>query len=398
MYVSLVMTEYMSYVIVILTFVVLIAYLHTKYKYGFWMDLPVFHEYDWKYKLYPPGILNHTLPEKDKYTNFKNIQTRVYSELSDLSIQQFLHFIKLTNGPHSFMPKVNNITPYFIGHNAKTFISVYNRDVLLIDKNQNSPIRDSKILGTISSRPIHIIINNGDANAVFDAYYIDHLHFENNAILPELLKTHMYNQCQLNHKVRINIFKQHGQLLAGIVPVCKSKIYEFSVDKWTKPIDLDLMYNIVEINSQNSHLLYEFIKENSSKFDIVVNSDISNILGLIKSKNLFIYTVVYKDEIICAYFFKKTCLFKNKELEILSLIGSIQNCDNDVFIRAFKICFWKIAADNYMGHAMVENVSHNNIIIDNLCLKTQPQIKTDFAYYFYNFAYNPFNSNKVFIL
>ena len=392
------MMEYISYVIVILTLLWLLIYLYIKYVYGFWIDLPVFHEYDWKYKFWPPGIIHHNLPEKDKYTNFKNIQTRVYSELSDFTIQQLLHFIKLTPGPHTFMPKVNNITPYFIGHNAKTFITVYNQDILLIDKNQNSPIRDSKIIGTITSRPIHIIINNGDANAVFDAYYIDYIHFENKTLLPELLKTHMYNQCHINHKVSVNIFKQSGILLDGIVPLCKYKIYEFSVDKWTKPINLDAMYNIVEINSQNMYLLYEFIKENSGKFDIVMNSDASNLVELIKSKNLFIYALVSHDEIICAYFFKKTCLFKNKELEILSLIGSIQNCTNVLFIHAFKICFWKIAADNYMGYAMVENVSHNNIIIDNLSLKTKPQLITDFAYYFYNFVYNPFNSNKVFLL
>ena len=390
------MTEYLSYIIVIFTFLVLIAYLYTKYTYGFWMDLPVFHEYDWKYKLCPPGIIHHNLPEKDKYTNFKNIKTRVYSELSDLSIQQFLHFIKLTTGPHTFMPKVNNITPYFIGHNAKTFITVYNQETVLIDKNQNSPIRDSKIIGTITSRPIYIRINNGDADAVFDAYYIDHLHFKNKTILPELLKTHMYNQCHINHKVSVNIFKQQGQLLTGIVPLCKYKMYEFSVDKWSKPMNLDSTYNIVEINSQNIYLLYEFIKENSGNFDIVINCDMSNLIELIKSKNRFIYAVISHDVIICAYFFKKTCLFKNKELEILSLIGSIKNYANDVFIRAFKICFWKIAADNYMGYAMVENVSHNNIIIDNLCLKTKPQLITDIAYYFYNFVYNPFDSNKVF--
>jgi hypothetical protein len=158
------------------------------------------------------------------------------------------------------------------------------------------------------------------------------------------------------------------------------------------------MYKIVEINSQIVYLLYEFIKENNDKFDIVINSDVSNLVELIKSKNLFIYMVVYHDEIICAYFFKKTCLFKNKELEILSLIGSIQKCENNIFIRAFKICFWKIAADNYMGYAMIENLSHNNIIIDNLCLKTKPQLITVVAYYFYNFIYNPFNSNKVFML
>jgi hypothetical protein len=394
------MIEYISYIIVIFTFFGLLAYLYTKYTYGFWMDLPVFHEYDWKYKLWSPGIINHTLPEKDKYTNFKNIQTRVYSELSDYSIQQFIHFIKLNNGgSHTFMPKVDNIRPYFTGHNSKTFITFYKQEVLLIDATQTSPIRDSNIIGTITSRPINIRINNGDDDAVFDAYYIDYIYFdfENKVILPELFKTHIYNQCHINHKIGVHVFKQQGQLLTGIVPLCKYKIYEFSVDKWTKPMNLDSRYNIVEINTQNIYLLYEFIKENSVKFDIVMNSDASNLVELIKSKNLFIYMVVNHDVIICAYFFKKTCLFKNKELEILSLTGSIKNCNNDVFVHAFKICFWKIAADNYMGYAMLENISHNNIIIDNLCLKTKPQLITDIAYYFYNFIYNSFQSNKVFV-
>ena len=393
------MIEYMSYIIVIFTFFVLLAYLYIKYTYGFWMDLPVFHEYDWKYKLWSPGIINHTLPEKDKYTNFKNIQTRVYSELSDYFIQQFIHFIKLNNaGSHTFMPKIENIKPYFVGHNSKTFITFYTQEVLLIDTTQNSPIRDSKIIGTITSRPINIRINNGDDDAVFSAYYIDHICYESKAILPELFKTHIYNQCHINQKIGVNIFKQQGKLLTGIVPLCKYKIYEFVVDKWTKPSDLDLMYTIVEINAQNIYLLYDFIKENSGKFDIVMNSDVSNLVELIKSKNIFIYMVIKHDVIICAYFFKKPCLFKNKELEILSLIGSIQNCNNDVFVKAFKICFWKIAADNYMGYAMLDNISHNNIIIDNLCLKTKPHLITDVAYYFYNFIYNSFQSNKVFIL
>ena len=386
------MIEYISYVIVIITLLWILIYLYIKYTYGFWIDLPVFHEYNWTYKWFPPGIINH---KQNKYLNFKDIKTRVYSELSDLAIQQFLHFIQLTNGSRM---KVDNITPYFIGHNSQTFITVYNRDILLIDKNQLQPIHDSKIIGTITSRPIHIVINNGDANAAFDAYYIDHIHFENNTILPELLKTHIYNQCQINQKVSVNIFKQSDPLLYGIVPLCKYKVFEFSVDKWTKPIDLDSMYNIVEMNSQNIYLLNEFIKENSNKFDIVISSAVSNLVELIKSKNLFVYTVVSHDEIICAYFFKKTCLFKDRgDLEILSLVGSIQNSNNDFFIHAFKICFWKIAANNYMGHAMIENISHNNIIIDNICLKTKPHRITNTAYYFYNFVYNTFNSNKVFI-
>ena len=135
----------------------------------------------------------------------------------------------------------------------------------------------------------------------------------------------------------------------------------------------------------------------------------SNLLHLIL-KNIYKINGlldIKSNELKACYFFKQSNItFEVKELYkkeskkiiLLDLVGSIKNCENVVFIRAFKICFWKIAADNYMGYAMVENVSHNNIIIDNLCLKTKPQLITEFAYYFYNFVYNTFNSNKVFIL
>jgi hypothetical protein len=41
---------------------------------------------------------------------------------------------------------------------------------------------------------------------------------------------------------------------------------------------------------------------------------------------------------------------------------------------------------------------HNDIIIENLKLKTAPLIVSPTAYFFYNFIYSTFSSKKVFIL
>ena len=57
---------------------------YIRVKFGFWALQPVFHVYNLTYLIWPPGIINHDLPEKNKYTNFKNIETIIYSELSDL--------------------------------------------------------------------------------------------------------------------------------------------------------------------------------------------------------------------------------------------------------------------------------------------------------------------------
>jgi hypothetical protein len=104
------------------------------------------------------------------------------------------------------------------------------------------------------------------------------------------------------------------------------------------------------------------------------------------------------DEIISAYFFRKSCVQIEKGLEVLSCFASICECDEQIFIQGFKISFWKISAENYFGFAAIEEISDNNIIIDNIKTKTKPLIISPTAYFFYNFAYPTFISNKVLII
>jgi len=106
-----------------------------------------------------------------------------------------------------------------------------------------------------------------------------------------------------------------------------------------------------------------------------------------------------QQEIQCAYFFKKSCVFVEKDLEVLTCIGSINNSLNiEMFIHGFKLSFWKIAEKNNFGFAAIENISHNYILIHNLIKKTKPTVISPTAYFFYNFSYPTFSSTKTFIL
>jgi hypothetical protein len=49
----------------------------------------------------------------------------------------------------------------------------------------------------------------------------------------------------------------------------------------------------------NIHFLVDFLKINYDNFDIVIIPEISNIIELIKSNNIFIYVIIYEDEIMC---------------------------------------------------------------------------------------------------
>ena len=271
----------------------------------------------------------------------------------------------------------------------------------MLDINRGSMVTDRKIIGAMTSRPTRIKINNGDKNSDFYAYYIDYLCVDKlhrkKGIAPQLIQTHHYNQRHLNKNIVVSIFKREDEL-TGIVPLCVYSTYGFSVDKWTKPPDLSSEYKLIEINEHNFRFLYDFIINNSNQFDIVINVEITNILELIKTKNIFVYAILCDEQMQCCYFFRKSCVEIEKGLEVLSCFASVCNCEANIFIQGFKISFWKIANENFFGFCAIENISHNNMIINNIILKTKPIITSPTAYFFYNFAYPTFSSEKVFII
>ena len=130
------MYELLSYIFIIIIIIIFIFYTYIKIKYGFWIIQPVFHVYDFWYMFAPPGIIQHELPKENKYTNFKNIETIVYNEISDIKIQRFVHFINthyLQNDDNVFIPKPENIVPYFNGHNHTSFVSFYTEKEFIAD-------------------------------------------------------------------------------------------------------------------------------------------------------------------------------------------------------------------------------------------------------------------------
>ena len=400
------MYNWLIYIFIITIVITVLIYAYIRIKYGFWFYQPVFHLYNFWYVFAPPGIIQHDLPRENKYTNFKNIETIVYTELPDFKLQRFNHFINanyLQNKDNVYIPKSENIVPYFTGHNSTSFVSFYKEGELITDLKKGTILKDDRIIGVMTSRPIHIFINNGDKDSTFDAYYVDYLCVDKNyrkkGIAPQIIQTHHYNQRHINKNIAVSLFKREEEL-TGIVPLCVYSTYGFSMVKWHKPRELHAAYKLLEINEQNYHFLFSFIQSNKNLFDITINTEHSNIIELIKTKNIFVYVLMEEDIIKCAYFYRKSCVFYEKDLEILTCFASINDgtVTKEVFVQGFKISFWKTAEKNYFGFAVIENISHNNLIVENLRIKTAPVIVSPTAYFFYNFAYHSFKHNKVLIL
>lgn len=397
------MFEYLSYILCLLAILVFFIYFYIRLKYGFWILQPVFHIYDFGYIFKPPGIIKHSLPEKNTYTNFKEIDTIIFSKLTPIQKTRFTNLIKtnyLQNKDNIFNPNFENINSYFIAHNDKCFISFYCKDEYISDYKKDDMIIDKRIIGVITSRPLNVFINNSQKSK-FTVYYVDYLCvdklYRKKGIAPQLIQTHHYNQRYLNENIIVSLFKREDEL-TGIIPLCVYSTYGFSVNKWTKPIELSKEYQLLEINSTNFRFIYDFIKNNNNNFDIIINADIANILELIKTKNVFIYAILSEQTIISCYFFRKTCVQVEKGLEVLTCFASICNCETKLFIQGFKISFWKISAEFFFGFCAIENISNNDIIINNIILKTKPLIISPTAYFFYNFAYPTFKSEKVLII
>jgi len=370
---------------------------------------PVFHFYDLYYWFVNVGIIRKELPEKNRYTNFKSIKTMTFEDIKPFTLKQIVTMIRLNylrNNENTFSPEQENIVPYFIGHNEKTFWSYFVEPEVFIDNKNGTTIEEDRIIAIITSRPLHVRINNGRKDASFDVYYVDYLCVNKEKrkrnIAPQLIQTHEYNQSYSNRKIAVSLFKREEEL-TGIIPLTVYKTYCFNMRNWTKPVHLDARITVLTGDKQNIYYLYNLFNETFDKWSIMIYPEMSNIMELVSTKNLFIKMLVINGNIEAAYIFKKTCTFIEKEKEIISCIGSIQREGSTIskreFIQGFKVSLWSIIEKNdHFKYLVIEDISDNRCIIENISEKTSPMIISPTAYFFYNFAYSPFKSDKCFIL
>jgi hypothetical protein len=406
----------LRYIIAFIILFIILFFIYIRVKFKFWALQPVFHFYDLYYWVVNVGIICKELPSKNRYTNFKNIKTISYDILTKQNIKDLTLLVQLNylrNNDNTFTPQTENIVPYFKGHNHKSFWSFYREPEILLDTKTSTTIDNQKLIAVITGRPLHVTFynNNGYKKGELDVYYIDYLcvdklHRKKN-IAPQLIQTHEYNQSHLNRKICVSLFKREEEL-TGIIPLTIYKTYCFNMRKWTRPIELTSNIKVLHGDKQNIYYLYNFIVEltkQQSKWELTVCPEMSNLIELVTSENIFIIMLVIEGEIVATYIFKKTCTFIEKDKEIISCIASFfksNELSRDEFIQGFKVALWsvlqKIKDKNKFHYLIVEDISDNHYIINNLCIKTHPLAVSPTAYFFYNFAYNTFNSNKILII
>lgn len=226
---------------------------------------------------------------------------------------------------------------------------------------------------------------------------------EKKNIAPQLIQTHEYNQSHNNRKICVSLFKREEEL-TGIIPLTVYKTYCFPLREKNigPPEQLTSKIKILTGDKQNIYYLYNFINEVKNNWDIIIYPEISNIMELVSTNNLFVKMLVIDGNIEGVYIFRKTCTYIEKDKEIISCIASIYSKNlitREEFIKGFKVSLWSIIKDhNNFKYLTIEDVSDNTSIINNICIKTNPVIISPMAYFFYNFAYSPFKSEKCLII
>ncbi len=398
--------EYLPYIFASLIIIIILFFTYLRVKYGFWYHQPVHHIYDLRYHFFPPGIIINGLPEKNKYTNFKQIETKWVEKMTKFETNQLTNFIRanfLKNGDNIFAPSKENIIPYFIGFTQPSFISFFREPNILLDTKDKELIEDNKLIGVITGRPLNVHIKSqGD----FDVYYIDylcvHMDYRKKGTAPQLIQTHEYNQRHLNKNINVCLFKREGQM-TGIVPICIYDMRCFDTIKcgWRKPsITLHSSYNIVQTGKTNLHLVMDYLKTSINAFEMTIIPETANILELIKTENIYVYFLVKDHNILAIYFFRRSCTYIEDNRMAITLFASINSCQtNDIFIQGFKMAYWEIyKKNNEYTYVVIEDISHSKYITKSLVKSFKPEIVLPAAYFFYNFAYKTFDSQRVLII
>jgi hypothetical protein len=379
--------------------------MYIRLKYKFWALQPVFHFYDLHYWFVNKGIIRKELPDKNMYVNLKKIKTKEFEYIDELTKKQIITLIRLnyfTQNENKYDPKQENIIPYFSGHNSNTYWSYFSEPEIFIDNKTGKTIEENKLIGIITSRPLHVQING---KPDFYVYYVDYLcvnkNYRKKNIAPQLIQTHEYNQSHNNKIISVSLFKKEEEL-TGIIPLTIYKTYCFNMINWGPPKLFDTKFTILTGDKQNIYYLYNFIMEIKKKWDIIIYPEMSNIIDLVTTNNIFIKMLVINGDIEGAYIFRKTCTFIEKDKEIISCIASIKgSVQINQFIDGFKMSLWSLKENEnckYMRYLTLEDVSDNKYIINNICIKTHPIVISPMAYFFYNFAYCPFKSEKCLII
>ena len=376
--------------------------IYFKLKHRFWASQPVFHFHNIKYWLVPCGIITHEQFPITKYYDPFTIDVLKYDELSN---EQLFNMYKLIRGHYlqerdvQYCPDENNIANHFKHHNHACYVAMYNTYKQLFDSSTKRILYKKIPICVLTSRPLYISLYSNK----FICNYVDYLCVNKGErkknIAPKTIYTYAVESRKQSQDIVTYLFKREGEL-TSIVPLVAYHTNVYDTTYWRSNVAFPLPYKLTRINKENSELLIRDFDTYTNQFDCVIYPNIGNILFLIEQNILIPFIIHNETNIVCIYFFKKTCV-TYRDLNMIDLVGSIlvDNSFIEFFQLGFQQSFQQLQReDKNIGFINIENLSNNNILITHVNKRFKPLHSIPCSYYFYNFATRPLLYKDVFIL
>ena len=418
------------YIIGCLVFYIFLrAYLKIKLK--FWYLQPVFHIYDVGLWLYPRGIIHPELPLVNKYTNLFNIKTYPLSKIEDSLLDRTCNFIAdyyAQTAETNYCPTKSNIVDYLSCSNNEAYLSIYQKPKMFFPRNHQNginhrtginhetPVIAEEIAAVITARPLTITLGK---QKPFQIYYVDNLcvrpDYRKKGLAPEMIQTLYYNLRQNNKKIQTCLFKREGELNA-IVPLTTftTYLYEILEIKQSATQIISKNYtNVIELGENQIAIFNDFMDSQKKQFSCIILPDLSNIMNLIKTGNIYLYGLLVNGALEGLYGFRQANVYFNKEevLECFCSINANANSNanananansNAIFIQGFNDALQKLKEKINYKYILLEETSHNGIIVNAISLNAQKAQKTQkllfqhsTAFFLYNYASYTVKSNKM---
>ena len=392
------MIKIFIYLLLFIILLHIIWYAYVKLRYKFWSMQPVFHYYQWWYWFFPIGILNNDDPDKNRYVNLKNIITTKYQDVDDIHIQNYIKLIKnnfLNYKEVSFNPTKENVLNYFESNNISPYFTFFIEKEKLINEKKEI-VENNKLIGGMTSRALNVYIKNKEP---FNIYYVDYLCVDKKKrkqnIAPQIIQTHVYNVRRLNKNIKTFLFKKDNQL-NGIVPLTIYLTNSYDITNWILPKTSHPSFNVLELNKQTLQLFFEYIDENNP-FKCYISCNPENLLNLLETKNIYGYIARNNANVVGVYLFRNsTTLFNSDKVFDIFFSLCYNKKDTNLFYYGFQRSLFECYKKEQFKYLSIENISHNNYIINNISHTSYKTFPT--AYYFYNYINKPFFSNDVAII
>ena len=388
-----------QYAILIIISILLALFVFVKVKFRFWSQQPVFHIYNLRYWLFPPGIIQHASPPVTKYYDYK-IFCDAYDNLSTEKKELFYSLLRahfLYKRDVQYTPAKSDVLQYFAGHNDHSFISLCYEYFCEYQSKKKQYNYAKKVVACMSSRTLECIIDSKKFNTSYVDFLCVHKKYRKKGYAPKIIYTHYKKSRDAGAPV-IFLFKREGNV-NFMVPLTVYYAYTFSTKIWNR-INMNLPNNITcrLISSANHERLIHFLPTVYAHFKCSIAPVFSNIKNLIDKQLLFPVMIFDGETPIACYFFKNTQTSYDGRKSMECLASYVTPGYEEIFTGSFQNAITLVNKAQPFELFIIENISNNNYLIKEILKKDTVLWKVPMAYYFYNFIYHPFMSTNVFLL